>query len=341
MSNEHRLEFPIDTVPKSGTSLVINEHVRWVRMPLPMSLNHINLWALGPNTNLTLVDTGMHLDDTKDAWKNLIQSEELTIKDVIVTHMHPDHIGMAGWFVENYKTSFSMSRTDYLQCRMLAADTGDHVPNEAINFYTQAGMTVDQIKSFTKRFGFFGSIIHPLPHSYTRLKDQDSININGIEWLVIDGSGHTLEHLCLFSKELNVFISGDQLLPTISSHVGIFPTEPEANPVEDWISSCHKLIKALPEDVLVLPGHGRPFVGAHKRLHALIDHHETSLEKLHAALAKPKRSVDVFDILFKREIDDSNLIMATGEALGHLNCLIKRNRAKKYIVDGICWYEQA
>ena len=141
----------------------------------------------------------------------------------------------------------------------------------------------------------------------------------------VDWSPRTFINLA--SKELNIFISGDQLLPTISSHVGIFPTEPEANPVEDWISSCHKLIKALPEDVLVLPGHGRPFVGAHKRLHALIDHHETSLDKLHAALAKPKRSVDVFDILFKREIDDSNLIMATGEALGHLNCLIKRKQS--------------
>ena len=340
MSTEHRLEFPIKTVPKSGTSHIINEHVRWVRMPLPMSLNHINLWALGQNTNLTLVDTGMHLDDTKNAWQDLINSEGLTINDVIVTHMHPDHIGMAGWFVENYKTSFSMSRTDYLQCRMLAADTGDYVPHDAIEFYTQAGMTLGQIESFTKRFGFFGSIIYPLPHSYSRLKEQDSVIINGIEWLVIDGSGHTLEHLCLFSKELNIFISGDQLLPTISSHVGIFPTEPEANPVEDWIYSCHKLIEALPEDVLVLPAHGRPFIGAHKRLRTLIEHHETSLDKLHAAIAKPKRSVDVFDILFKRKIDDSNLIMATGESLGHLNCLIKRNRAKKYLVDGVCWYEQ-
>ena len=340
MSTEHRLEFPIKTVPKSGTSHIINEHVRWVRMPLPMSLNHINLWALGQNKNLTLVDTGMHLDDTKNAWQDLINSEDLTINDVIVTHMHPDHIGMAGWFVENYKTSFSMSRTDYLQCRMLAADTGDYVPHDAIEFYTQAGMTLGQIESFTKRFGFFGSIIYPLPHSYSRLKDQDSVIINEIEWLVIDGSGHTLEHLCLFSKELNIFISGDQLLPTISSHVGIFPTEPEANPVEDWIYSCHKLIEALPEDVLVLPAHGRPFIGAHKRLRTLIEHHETSLDKLHAAIAKPKRSVDVFDILFKRKIDDSNLIMATGESLGHLNCLIKRNRAKKYLVDGVCWYEQ-
>ena len=139
MSSDNRLEFPIDEVPKSGFSHVINEHVRWVRMPLPMSLNHINLWALGLSDNLTLVDTGMHLEDTKKAWTELLQAENLTIKDVIVTHMHPDHIGMAGWFVKHHHTSFSMSRTDYLQCRMLSADTGDDVPHDAIDFYTQAG----------------------------------------------------------------------------------------------------------------------------------------------------------------------------------------------------------
>jgi glyoxylase-like metal-dependent hydrolase (beta-lactamase superfamily II) len=149
-----------------------------------------------------------------------------------------------------------------------------------------------------------------------------------------------MEHLCFFSKELNMFISGDQLLPTISSHVGTFPTEPDANPVEDWISSCHKLIEQLPEDVLVLPAHGRPFIGAHKRLNALINHHEQSLEKLHAVLASPKRAVDVFDVLFKREIDDSNLIMATGESLGHLNCLICRGLVKKSLDNNQYWYEQ-
>jgi glyoxylase-like metal-dependent hydrolase (beta-lactamase superfamily II) len=340
MNSETKLKFPIDIVPKAGSLHALNEHVRWIRMPLPMSLNHINLWALGLQDNLTLVDTGMHLDDTKNAWKNLIQSENLTINDVVVTHMHPDHIGMAGWFVEKYNTSFSMSRTDYLQCRMLSADTGDIVPHDAIDFYTKAGMTEDQITSFIKKFGFFGSIIHPLPHSYTRLKEHDHIDVNGIKWVAIEGQGHTLEHLCFFSEELNMFISGDQLLPTISSHVGIFPTEPDANPVEDWISSCHKLIGVLPEDVLVLPAHGRPFLGAHKRLTALINHHETSLSKLYDALKEPKRAIDVFDILFKREIDDGNLIMATGESLGHLNCLIHRNQAVKYVENNQCWYEQ-
>ena len=211
---------------------------------------------------------------------------------------------------------------------------------EAIDFYTQAGMTEGQIKTFIKRFGFFGSIIHPLPEAYTRLKDSDVLNVDGIEWAVIEGRGHSLEHLCFFSKELNMFISGDQLLPTISSHVGIFPTEPKANPVEEWIASCHKLIDVLPQDVFVLPAHGRPFIGAHKRLHALIEHHETSLSKLYDALKTPKRSVDVFDVLFKREIDEGNLIMATGESLAHLNCLIYRGQIRKYLKDGHSWYEQ-
>ena len=340
MSSERRLDFPLDIVPKVGSLTYLNDHVRWIRMPLPMSLNHINLWGLGSSDNLTLVDTGMHLDDTKNAWINLIKEQNLTIKDIVVTHMHPDHIGMAGWFVKECNTSFSMSRSDYLQCRMLSADTGDNVPHEAIDFYTQAGMTEGQIKTFIKRFGFFGSIIHPLPEAYTRLKDSDVLNVDGIEWAVIEGRGHSLEHLCFFSKELNMFISGDQLLPTISSHVGIFPTEPKANPVEEWIASCYKLIDVLPQDVFVLPAHGRPFIGAHKRLHALIEHHETSLSKLYDALKTPKRSVDVFDVLFKREIDEGNLIMATGESLAHLNCLIYRGQIRKYLKDGHSWYEQ-
>jgi glyoxylase-like metal-dependent hydrolase (beta-lactamase superfamily II) len=133
-------------------------------MPLPMSLNHINLWGLGTQDNLTLVDTGMHLDDTKNAWVNLIDSENLSIKDVVVTHMHPDHIGMAGWFVKKYNTTFSMSRTDYLQCRMLSADTGDSVPHDAIDFYTQAGMTEEQIKSLQRDLVFLVLSFIPYPN---------------------------------------------------------------------------------------------------------------------------------------------------------------------------------
>ncbi len=155
MNIEKRLEFPIDDVPKYGVLHQINDQIHWVRMPLPMSLNHVNLWTVGYKDSLTLVDTGMQLEDTKNLWKNLIKKENLFFKHIIATHMHPDHVGLAGWFVKKYESNFSMSRTDYLQCRMLSADTGNDVPNDAIKFYTQAGMTKDQIHSFTERFGFF------------------------------------------------------------------------------------------------------------------------------------------------------------------------------------------
>jgi len=340
MNPDTRLEFPIDTVPKNGTMYSINDDLHWVRMPLPMSLNHINLWLIGSKDQAMLVDTGMFLDDVKTAWTDLISNEKIDIKKLIVTHMHPDHIGLAGWFVKKFNVPLCMSRTDYLQCRLLAADTGEYVPHEAIDFYTQAGLSEKQIKNYIERFGFFGSIIHKLPDAYNRIKHGDVISIAGDEWKCIEGRGHTMEHICLFSKAKNLLISGDQLLPKITSHVGVFPTEPNANPLDDWLESCKRLIDLVPEDVLVLPAHGRPFLGAHKRLKTIINHHEESLNKLEEFLTTPKRSVDVFPVLFKREIDDGNFLMATGESIAHLNCLIERGLVSRNISEGIAFYER-
>tara|TARA_B100000029_G_scaffold515716_1_gene624160 strand:- start:6727 stop:7752 length:1026 start_codon:yes stop_codon:yes gene_type:complete len=340
MNADTRLDFPIDEVPKNGTLFSIQKDIHWVRMPLPMDLNHINLWIIGSKEECTLVDSGMFLEDVKNAWSDLIDKEKLSFKRVIVTHMHPDHIGLAGWFTSNFNIPLYMSRTDYLQCRVLAADTGDNVPHEAIDFYTQAGLSESQIKAYVERFGFFGSMIHRLPNSFNRLKDGDRIILNNESWEIIDGKGHTMEHLCLLSKDKNIFIAGDQLLPKITSHVGVFPTEPEANPLEDWLNSCKKLLDKLPEDVLVLPAHGRPFVGAHKRLNTIINHHETSLDKLLDFLSEPKRSVDVFSVLFKRKIDDGNFLMATGESIAHLNCLFNRGLIDKRLKNKEIFYEQ-
>ena len=213
-------------------------------------------------------------------------------------------------------------------------------PHEAIDFYTQAGLSEKQIKNYIERFGFFGSIIHKLPDAYNRIKHGDVISIAGDEWECIEGRGHTMEHICLFSKSKNLLISGDQLLPKITSHVGVFPTEPNANPLDDWLESCKRLIDLVPEDVLVLPAHGRPFLGAHKRLKTIINHHEESLNKLEEFLTTPKRSVDVFPVLFKREIDDGNFLMATGESIAHLNCLIERGLVSRNISEGIAFYER-
>ncbi|MEC7289780.1 MAG: MBL fold metallo-hydrolase, partial [Pseudomonadota bacterium] len=176
-----------------------------------------------------------------------------------------------------------------------------------------------------------------------RLEDGDTFEMAGKPWRVITGHGHSPEHSCLFSEDLNLVISGDQLLPKISSNVSVFPTEPDADPLKDWLESCEKLKAELPNDVLVLPAHNEPFTGAHQRLDHLIKGHGIALKRLSQRLGQePRRVIDVFPAIFGRKIDDDVLSMATGEAIAHLNYLVRRGDAVRDVdSDGVAWYSAA
>jgi glyoxylase-like metal-dependent hydrolase (beta-lactamase superfamily II) len=306
------LEYPFDgTRPETGHAIEIAPGIQWVRMRLPFQLNHINLWLLEDGDGWTVVDTGVRDEPTAEAWEALFTGPMAgkPIKRVIVTHLHPDHVGMAGWLVRRFEVTLWMSRTDYLMCRNLAADTGQEAPPEGIRFYHAAGFPEEMLETYRTRFGGFGKGVYRLPNSYRR---------------IVDGE----------------IISGDQILPRISSNVSLFPTEPEADPLRDWLQSCAKLRDLLPEDILVLPAHNEPFRGAALRLQELIDDHEANLEKLEALCAEPKRAVDCFPALFRSRITSGNYGMATGESLAHLNCLLYRGRVtKRTDENGVDWYQ--
>ncbi|MEO1554581.1 MAG: MBL fold metallo-hydrolase, partial [Pseudomonadota bacterium] len=204
----------------------------------------------------------------------------------------------------------------------------------------QAGWNESQIETYRARFGGFGRGVSQLPDAFKRLEDGDAFEMAGKSWRVITGHGHSPEHSCLFCPELNVVISGDQLLPRISSNVSVFPNEPDANPLRDWLESCEKLKQELPKDVLVLPAHNEPFTGAHDRLDHLIKGHGVALKRLSQRLAQEKRRViDVFPAIFGRKIGDDVISMATGEAIAHLNYLIHQGAATFEVdPDGIVWY---
>ncbi|HZD53179.1 MAG TPA: MBL fold metallo-hydrolase, partial [Woeseiaceae bacterium] len=202
-----------------------------------------------------------------------------------------------------------------------------------------AGFAPEAMEHYERMFGMFGRYVSPLPESYRRLKNGDDVRIGDVQWQVIIGRGHSPEHVCLFSRELNVLISGDQLLPTISSNVSVYPTEPAANPLAEWLCSLEEMRKRVPADVLVLPAHGRPFRGAHDRLEALIAEHREDLERLERLCAEPLRAVDTFPALFESRIDDNNLIMATGESIAHLNYLLHDGRIRvETDAQGVNWY---
>src|SRR5437763_15642930 len=214
-----------------------------------------------------------------------------------------------------------------MTCRSHAADTGREAPEDAVRFFRAAGWDEDALEHYKARFGGFGRGLHALPDSFRRLSDGDEVEIGGGLWRVVVGSGHSPEHACLYNPELKVMISGDQVLPRISSNVSVFPTEPDGDPLDDWLTSLARIKTRVPDDVLVLPAHNEPFYGLHARLDHLIRGHERGLSRLTARLAEPRRAVDVFGVLFKRTIVPELMGMATGEALAHLNCLIHRGLA--------------
>jgi glyoxylase-like metal-dependent hydrolase (beta-lactamase superfamily II) len=340
------LLYPFTTPPASGEALAVAPGVLWIRMPLPLVLTHINLWAIQDGDGWAIVDTGMRTPETIAAWSQLFAGVlgRKPITRVFVTHMHPDHIGMAGWITRKFSCRLWMTRLEYLTCCVLAADTGREAPDDAVNFYRRAGWSEAAIENYRVRFGNFGKRTYAMPDSFRRLSHGERITIGAHEWRIVVGNGHSPEHACLHCPELGLLISGDQVLPKISSNVSVYPIEPDADPVSDWKSSLHRIKSEIPDDVLVLPAHNEPFRNLHGRLDDLLHAQEEALRRLREHLAVPRRAVDVFDALFARKIDDNPLLLgfATGEAIACLNHLVSRGEAIATDDDnGVAWYRAA
>jgi glyoxylase-like metal-dependent hydrolase (beta-lactamase superfamily II) len=341
------LSYPFERVPEAGTgqTVEIAPGLKWLRMPLGGPLKAINVWALEDGEGWTIVDTGLRTAESAQGWRDAFAGELAgkPVTRVICTHMHPDHVGLAGWILRKFPGArLWMTRLEYITCRMLTADTGREAPEDGLKFFKAAGWDEASIETYRTRFGGFGRGLYPLPDSYHRLSDGDVVTIGAYAWRIVVGCGHSPEHACLYCPELKLLISGDQVLPRISSNVSVHPTEPDADPLTDWLTSLAKVKATVPDDVLVLPAHNEPFHGLHARIDHLIGGHERGLARLQSRLAEPRRAVDVFGALFARPIGPELLGMATGEAIAHLNCLWKRGRAEPGLdAEGVQWWRAA
>lgn len=338
------LTYPFGSPPELGRTLEVVPGVLWIRMPLPFRLNHINLWALADGNGWTVVDTGVRNEESIATWRALFAGPSRVgpITRVIATHMHPDHVGMAGWLTRKFDCRLWMTRLEYLTCRALVADSGREAPVDALAFYRRAGWSETARESYKTRFGDFGKLIYALPDSYRRIHDGEVLRIGPHDWRVIVGSGHCPEHACLYNEASKLLISGDQVLPRISSNVSVYPIEPDANPMADWLASLDKIEREVPDDVLVLPSHNDCFRGLHARIAQLRRGQQTAFDRLHGRLQEPRRAVDVFTSLFGRPIDESNVAllgMATGESLACLNHFVASGRAGCELdAEGVAWY---
>ncbi|MEP6784323.1 MAG: MBL fold metallo-hydrolase [Sphingomonadales bacterium] len=323
--------------PDYGVVHALGNGLGWTRLHVPGSLRHINVWLIDDGDGIAVVDTGLPSDSSKEAWIKALAGRP--VSRVLITHFHPDHLGCAGWLCAEHDAPLWMNRTEYLLARMLVADKRDEPPVEAVAQLVAAGWSDEQLAPMKARgWGNFAKMVSDLPVGHVRMIEGDVIRIGGRDWTVWVGSGHTPEHVCLVDFANKAMIAGDQVLPRITSNVSVTITEPEGDPLGEWLASIEKF-RALPDDLLVLPAHGEPFYGLHARLDRLEEGHRTSLDRLQAHLAEePRRALDCFGILFGRAIDDSILGLATGEALAHLRHLQVTERASFETHDGVNWW---
>jgi glyoxylase-like metal-dependent hydrolase (beta-lactamase superfamily II) len=326
--------------PETGEVIVLADGVGWARLPMPGSLKHINIWLLDDGDGVAIVDTGIDLPPSREAWEALLAGPLAgrRVTRIVCTHFHPDHVGLAGWLAERFDVRLWMTRGEWLFARMLTTDIRDAPPREAIAYWRGAGWDEARIAAeAAKGWGRFASMVTPVPVSFIRIQDGETLRIGAREWRIVVGSGHCPEHACLVDDAGGLMIAGDQVLPRITSNVSLSLSEPEGDPLGDWLASIDKL-RRLPDSLLVLPSHGEPFNGLHARLDALANGHADRLDALHGFLDEPRRAVDCFPILFARRIDDSLMGLATGEALAHLRRLEMDGRARRDVRDGVAWY---
>ncbi|MDX1803500.1 MAG: MBL fold metallo-hydrolase [Alcanivorax sp.] len=314
------------------------EGVYWLRFPLPFALDHINLWLLQDNAGWTLVDTGLGVRRSRELWQQLLaeQLDGKPLTRVIVTHYHPDHLGMAGWLQQQVDATVVMSRGEWQLASAICEASDSQTKARFRDFLGSHGLHGDQLEQVAGRGNGFSRVVMPMPQTPQLVAAGDTLCIDGDAWHIHVGRGHSPEHLCLFRASDNVLISGDQVLPTISSNLMVRPTEPEADPVSDFVDSLLAIRDALPAETLVLPAHGQPFHGLHPRIDSLANHHREQLDVVLAACRNQPRSAhDILPIMFRRQLDVQQLMFAMGESIAHLNCLAGQGRVHREQRDGL------
>jgi glyoxylase-like metal-dependent hydrolase (beta-lactamase superfamily II) len=334
------LHYPHAHPPAPGQQIEVAPGVFWLRMPLPFQLDHINLWLLRDGDGWTIVDTGFANDDVRNLWRQVIAGLDGPVRRLIVTHFHPDHLGLASWLMNETGAPLWMTTGEFLTAHAVWNEVGGHGARFMAAQFRQHGLDPERAAKFENRGSGYRIVVPGVPDYYHRLKADDTVAVDGKNWRILIGHGHSPEHMALYCAELGVLISGDMLLPKISTNISVFAATPEADSLGWFLESLAELAREMPAGTLVLPSHGLPFSGVQARVEALRAHHEDRLRALEETCEHaPQSAAGLLETLFQRALDTHQTMFAMGEAIAHLNHLEQAGRLSRSTgTDGVIRY---
>lgn len=324
------IALPFSEPPSPGDVIEVAPGLLWARMPLPVRLDHVNVWILADGDGWTVVDCGLDSAETRAAWERLISGplQGKPIRRLVGTHGHVDHVGLAGWVTKRFDAPFHATRAAWLWARVAFAGRNEPTSAQALEHLRRHGCDPRHIEAYARNRGPLMKLFSEPPTAHIRLQDGDALEMDGRRWRVLTNDGHADEHASFIGVDDNLVIAGDQVLQRISPVVGVFSGEPLADPLTAYLDSLQRF-RGLASDVLVLPSHGLPFRGLNSRLDQLMQHHRRRLELIHDALDGPRTATECSHVLFARAMAEGQWFLALAETLAHLHHLVTIGAARR------------
>lgn len=335
--HEPLLTFPFREPPAPGEAVAVAPGLLWARFALPFALNHVNVYLIEDDGGWAAFDCGVANDATRAQWLRLLEGPLAgrPLTRLIVSHHHPDHIGLAGWLCERFGLRLLMTQSEYLEGRYIALNPDQTGKGPFRQFYLDHGLDEAATDVVVSQGHGYLRMVTPLPPTFRRLAAGETLRIGGRRFEIFTGGGHAAEQAMLYCREENLFLGADQVLAKITPNVSVWAMEPEGDPLGLYRRSLRELEAAIDADALVLPGHNLPFRGLHLRLRALDAHHEHRCDILLEACARrPCTVAELVPVMFPRELDPHQMSFAFSEALAHVNYLAERGQLRWVETEG-------
>jgi len=310
-----------------------------VKITMAFPLRWVNSYVLHePDGSITIVDPGPRSAETEQEWHKALADFNLTFQDIsqiVLTHHHPDHLGLSGWMQQQTGVPVRMSTRSRQEADYMWG-TEATINTVLPEYYGRHGMPEDKTQQIREHMEGFISQITPLP-IVTPIEDGDWLVMGGKKWLAVETGGHAPGHLSFYAPESREILCGDAVLPQISPNISLQPGSDD-QPLLSYMEGLHRL-GALDVEV-AYPGHRNPFGHFADRTVHLLTHHEERLQKMMERIGEaPTNAYDICVFMFGDRLGTHQLRFAMSETLAHLQELIRREHiVQEQQPDGVFFF---